>query len=203
MDRTAILIAMLAPTAGVFRTLAQAHRYFNVDASRAYSVRKRFRALVYTHFGTYQYVLPHAMMRLDGLSLSFFEVGDASCQVSRYYISGKRHGLHTVWRFTGVLYEQYSYINDKKHGVWRVWHDNGVVSIEVDCLHDRANGMYRSWDENGRLRVQHGYVDGRKCGKYRSWHHNGQPYIQCEYLHDNVCGDWKIHDVNGQLRETV
>ncbi|MFO7657878.1 MAG: toxin-antitoxin system YwqK family antitoxin [Bacteroidales bacterium] len=89
-------------------------------------------------------------------------------------ISGRKHGLASIYFKDGSLSELRMYRNNQMHGTWVTWNEKGKKTAEANYAADKKNGKWYIWDENGVKRYEMIYFDGEKAGTWYMWDEKGE-----------------------------
>ena len=138
----------------------------------------------------------------QGEWLELFEDGTKKFKLN--YVDGKRHGLSTVWYYTGLdseerILSQGNYLNDLKEGYHQFWHQNGQLKIKGEYKNGNEEGIWYSWHENGQKMTEINFVNGIKQGEMKTWFENGQKHREGFYENNRLNGVCKVWDESGNF----
>ncbi|MFQ5410973.1 MAG: toxin-antitoxin system YwqK family antitoxin [Phycisphaerae bacterium] len=76
------------------------------------------------------------------------------------YVSGKMHGVWTIWDARGRKRGHQQYLEGRRHGRWFAWHADGRLASRGQYQHGKKTGVWFIWNEAGTLIDEQHYKDG-------------------------------------------
>jgi len=91
------------------------------------------------------------------------------------YANGRKHGLEKKKYQDGAVAEERFYIQGKKSGVHRAWYKNGQQKFEY---HFNTLGLYhgtvREWYQKGQTYTSFNFRNGKEEGAQQMWNSDGK-----------------------------
>ena len=118
-------------------------------------------------------VLNYKGTPFTGSIISYYDA--AKLKQETLYKNGRKHGNERQWLVaSGNLIEDRYYLKGKKVGIHKGWWKNGNLKFEY---HFNDNGAYhgfvKEWDETGQLFRDFNYINGKEEGSQRMWKLDG------------------------------
>lgn len=82
----------------------------------------------------------------------------------RYYVEGKKVGVHMGWWPNGNKRFEYHYSEDMYHGKVREWYENGQLYKRFHYKDGHEEGFQQMWKPDGRIAANYEVRNGRKYG---------------------------------------
>jgi antitoxin component YwqK of YwqJK toxin-antitoxin module len=85
-------------------------------------------------------------------------------QERRYYITGKKNGIHTGWWENGNKKFEFTIIDDFYEGNFKEWNHSGKLIRDFNYVHGQEQGSEKLWWDDGTIRANYVVDKGRKYG---------------------------------------
>jgi antitoxin component YwqK of YwqJK toxin-antitoxin module len=82
----------------------------------------------------------------------------------RFYIAGKKEGVHYAWWQNGQRKFEYHFENDEHNGELFEWYENGNPSRFFHYASGYESGNQRMWWEDGSVRSNYDVKNGKRFG---------------------------------------
>lgn len=82
----------------------------------------------------------------------------------RYYVQGKKNGLHTGWWDNGNKKFEFTIIDDFNEGNFKEWNRDGLLIKDFNYRHGQEDGSEKLWWNDGTIRANYLVDKGKKYG---------------------------------------
>ncbi len=82
----------------------------------------------------------------------------------RFYLKGKKEGIHQAWWEDGKPKFRFNVINDAYHGNLKEWYGSGQLAKDFNYINGQEEGSQKMWWADGRFRANYVVRSGRKFG---------------------------------------
>lgn len=124
------------------------------------------------HFTGYQFALhlngDTALLKsfYNGLEEGFTRKWHTNKQLAeeRFYLAGKKEGLHRAYWQSGRLKFEYHFLHDEFDGLCKEWYANGRIFKEFNYKAGHEEGSIKMFWENGKIKTNYIIKNGRRYG---------------------------------------
>jgi antitoxin component YwqK of YwqJK toxin-antitoxin module len=83
---------------------------------------------------------------------------------SRFFKSGKKEGVYTIYWENGKKQLEYHFLNDEYEGICREWNAEGRLTKEMNYVKGHEEGSQKWWYDNGKIKANYVIINGRRFG---------------------------------------
>ncbi|WP_158839414.1 toxin-antitoxin system YwqK family antitoxin [Polaribacter sp. L3A8] len=137
--------------------------------------------------------------KIDGLSQSYFSVGEKLLELEMPYREGKIEGEVLEYYANGDLYSKSYYVDDKKNGIETTYHYNNNILSEINYVNDELSGRYKTFHSNGKPKEIGQTLNGYYTGAWRTYYSDGTLESKSFYKKGNLSDFYRYYDTDGKL----